>query len=65
MDPCKETGKSSEKGNTDSPLAKSEDKENKPGMHAINPGSNGTCAFFGGPHLFIFFTYSCLLLQTI
>lgn len=30
MEPCKETEKSSEKGDTDSPLAKTEDKENKP-----------------------------------
>lgn len=36
MEPCKETGKLSEKGNTDSPLAKSEDKENKPGMPGMN-----------------------------
>lgn len=36
MEPCKETEKSSEKGDTDSPLAKTEDKENKPGIHAVN-----------------------------
>uniref|UniRef100_A0A669EFJ9 Chromodomain helicase DNA binding protein 5 n=1 Tax=Oreochromis niloticus TaxID=8128 RepID=A0A669EFJ9_ORENI len=30
VEPCKETEKSSEKGDTDSPLAKTEDKENKP-----------------------------------
>ena len=32
-DPCRE----SEKGDNDSPLAKSEDKENKPGMETIDP----------------------------
>lgn len=46
VEPCKETEKSSEKGDTDSPLAKTEDKENKPGIHvhAVNPstGTNGT-----------------------
>lgn len=36
VEPCKETGKSSEKGHTDSPLAKSEDKENKPGTPAAH-----------------------------
>ena len=34
---CKETEKSSEKGDTDFPLAKAEDKENKPGTQAVNP----------------------------
>lgn len=37
VEPCKETEKSSDKGDTDSPQAKTEDKENKPGMHAIDP----------------------------
>ncbi|GLD67263.1 chromodomain-helicase-DNA-binding protein 5 [Lates japonicus] len=32
MEPCKETEKSSDKGDTDSPLAKTEDKENKPAV---------------------------------
>lgn len=37
MELCKEIGKSSEKGNADSSFAKTEDKENKPGIHAVNP----------------------------
>lgn len=37
MELCKEMGKSSEKANTESSLAKTEDKENKPGTHAVNP----------------------------
>lgn len=34
-DHCKDTEKASEKGDTDSSLAKTEDKENKPGTHAM------------------------------
>lgn len=36
VESSKETEKSSEKGDTDSPLTKTEDKENKPGIHAMN-----------------------------
>ena len=37
VESCKESEKSSDKGDTDSPLAKTEDKENKPGIHAMDP----------------------------